>query len=418
MTEIPAPPAPRSVEETGIEPRLLMNLLTKMMYVQGLGLVSRLSEGLRLPPVVVQELVEEARGLQLVQSMGSAMRHEIGAEIRWGLTQKGQEWATEAMSLSHYIGPAPVTLEAYHAQVERQRIALETIDHDRLIEAFAHLVLPEGLLRRLGPAINSAKSIFLYGPSGNGKTSIAEAMGRAFRDTIWLPHCIDVDGQIINYYDETVHRRAEAPPPPGADPRWVPCRRPVTLTGGELTLEMLDLIFNPNERFFEAPVQLKAIGGVLIIDDFGRQRVDPGLILNRWIVPLERGIDYLSLHTGKKFPVPFDALVVFATNLVPRDITDEATLRRLYYKIEVCRPTPADYRAIFEAVCAERGIELPPDIVPYLLEEVYAEGKAPIAGYHPRYLVDQVAALCHFESRPVRLDRESLKIAWQNLFAT
>jgi hypothetical protein len=192
----------------------------------------------------------------------------------------------------------------------------------------------------------------------------------------------------------------------------------VTLTGGELTLEMLDLIYNPTERFFEAPLQLKAIGGVLIMDDFGRQRVGAGLILNRWIVPLERGIDFLSLHTGKKFPVPFDALVIFATNLVPRDLADEATLRRLYYKIAVPRPTLADYRMIFERVCAERGLELPDDIVPFLLEEVYARGDVPIAGYHPRYLVDQVAALCHFEGLPLTLNRANLRIAWQNLFAT
>ncbi|HEX5794369.1 MAG TPA: hypothetical protein VFY19_00900, partial [Geminicoccaceae bacterium] len=309
---------------------------------------------------------------------------------------------------------------------EKQRLAAEAVGPDQLLQSFRHLVLPEGLLARLGPAVNSGKSILLYGRSGNGKTAIAEALRDAFRDTIAVPYCIAVDGQIINYFD--AHAHEIVPDAEGdelglrtgstRDRRWVACRRPVTVVGGELTLEMLDLVFDPATKFYEAPAHLKATGGVFLIDDFGRQRTSPESILNRWIVPLERGVDYLSLRTGKKFPVPFDGLVIFSTNLKPADLADEGMLRRLHYKIEVTPPTREDYARIWRLLCAERGIELPDAMLPFLESSLYAQDGVARAGCHPRYLVDQVAAICDYEGEPLRLDRRRLRLAWSNLFTS
>jgi Mg-chelatase subunit ChlI len=294
------------------------------------------------------------------------------------------------------------------------------------MQSFRHLVLPEELLARLGPAVNSGKSILLYGRSGNGKTAIAEALRDAFRDAITVPYAIAVDGQIINCFDAHVHKAIEDCEPQGSalrngatrDRRWVACRRPVIVVGGELTLEMLDLVFDPATNFYEAPAQLKATGGVLLIDDFGRQRAAPESILNRWIVPLERGVDYLTLRTGKKFPAPFDGLVIFSTNLKPGDVADEGMLRRLHYKIEVTEPTEEEYARIWMLVCGERGIDLPDGTIRFLEENLYARYGIARAGYHPRYLADQVAAICEYECQPLRLDRARLRLAWSNLLTS
>jgi predicted ATPase with chaperone activity len=314
-------------------------------------------------------------------------------------------------------------------QVEKQNILKERVHRDMLARGFSDLVLPEELVHRLGPAVNSGKSILLYGPPGNGKTCIAEAIGRSFRNAIYLPYCIEVDGQIINFYDETVHHKVETPVTAKSgngvlsgrsnrpDPRWILCRRPVVTTGGELTLSMLDLSFNNIAKFYEAPLQFKATGGVMVVDDFGRQQNTPQSILNRWIVPLERGVDFLTLHTGKTFPVPFNELVVFSTNIRPRELSDEATLRRLYYKIEVPIPTEEDYRKIFHNVCAEKDLPLPDDILPYLFDEFYSKGEVPRGGYQPKYIVDQVIAQCEYEDIPARLDKNLVRMAWLNLFA-
>jgi hypothetical protein len=290
------------------------------------------------------------------------------------------------------------------------------------MRSFAHLVLPDDLLARLGPAVNSGKSILLYGRSGNGKTAIAEALRDAFGDVVAVPYCIAVGGQIINYFDAHVHHVVPDDDGddqgfgPKRDRRWVACRRPMTVVGGEFTLDMLDLMFDPAAKFYEAPAHLKATGGVFVIDDFGRQRASPESILNRWVVPLERGVDYLSLRTGKKFLVPFDGLVIFSTNLTPTDVADEALLRRLHYKIEVTDPSMEEYARIWARVCDARGIELPDDLVPFLEEAFYAGGDIPRAGYHPHYLVDQVAAMCEYARRPLQLDKALLGLAWNNLF--
>lgn len=415
------PPAPTSIKDAGVGHKLLFDLLLKLMHAEGLGTTSMLAARMRLPPALVADLIEEARELALVESLGSRGR-DLSAELRYGLTGKGQDWAIDAHERCHYVGPAPVSLEAFREQVEKQRITRERVGPERIMESFAHLVLPEDLLARLGPAVNSGKSILLYGRSGNGKTAIAEALRDAFADVLAVPYAIAVAGQIINFFDAHVHQVVHGAGPdegfgPKRDKRWAACRRPITVVGGELTLEMLDLTFDEAARFYEAPAHLKATGGIFVIDDFGRQRAAPESILNRWVVPLERGVDYLSLRTGRKFPVPFDSLVIFSTNLAPTEVADEGMLRRLHYKIEVAEPTRDDYARIWVELCCARGIDLPDDLLPFLEETFYAKGTVPRAGYHPRYLLDQVAAICEYQGRPLQLDTALVAQAWSNLFA-
>jgi predicted ATPase with chaperone activity len=421
MTVHAPPPAPKSLQEAGIDQKLLFDLILKLMHVEGLSTVSTMADRVQLPAALVAELVEEARELALLESLG-ARGADLTAERRYALTGKGHDWAIEALERCHYVGPAPVSLEVFWDQIERQRITRERVGPEQITRSFAHLVLPEDLLARLGPAVNSGKSILLYGRSGNGKTAIAEALRDAFDDVVAVPYCIAVGGQIINYFDAHVHHIVPDDDADGQgfgpkrDPRWVACRRPMTVVGGEFTLDMLDLMFDPTAKFYEAPAHLKATGGVFVIDDFGRQRASPESILNRWVVPLERGVDYLSLRTGKKFPVPFDGLVIFSTNLTPTEVADEALLRRLHYKIEVTDPSKEEYARIWARVCDERGIELPDDLVRFLEEAFYHGCDIPRAGYHPHYLVDQVVAMCEYARRPLQLDKALLGLAWNNLF--
>jgi hypothetical protein len=423
MSVYAPPPAPNSIKEAGVGHKLLFDLILKLVHADGLGTVSLLAARARLPTGLVAELVDEAREFALLESLGARGR-DLSAELRYALTGKGRDWAIGALDRCQYVGPAPVSLEAFRDQVEKQRITCERVGPEQIMRSFAHLVLPEDLLARLGPAVNSGKSILLYGRSGNGKTAIAEALRDAFGDVVAVPYCIAVGGQIINYFDPHVHQvvpndycdELSQSFGPKRDRRWLACRRPVTVVGGELTLEMLDLVFDTAAKFYEAPAHLKATGGIFVIDDFGRQRASPESILNRWVVPLERGVDYLSLRTGKKFPVPFDGLVIFSTNLTPTDMADEGMLRRLHYKIEVADPSKEDYARIWARVCTERGIELPDDLVAFLEEDCYARGAVPRAGYHPRYLIDQVAAMCDYAGRPLQLDKRLLGLAWSNLF--
>ncbi len=423
------PTAPKTIADTGIGFNLLLTLMLKSMYVSGLATPSEITKELRLPRAIIDFLLDEAREMALVEVLGSLGESPL-SELRYALTGKGRDWALDGLQQSQYVGPAPITLTDYSAEVEKQRVVNERINKDALLQSFSDLVLPLELVERLGPAVNSGRSILLYGPPGNGKTCVAEAIGSVFEQTIHVPYCMEVDGQIIKIFDSTVHREV-APPAESAasdddtqlrqkqetDQRWIRCRRPVVCTGGELTLEMLDLSFNPFSKFYEAPMQLKATGGVFIIDDFGRQLVNPQDVLNRWIIPLERGVDYLTLHTGKKFAVPFDELVMFSTNFPPRELTDTGALRRIYYKIEVGPPTKDDYETIFENECKSHGMELPDDILTFLSEEFYADGKNPLARYHPRFIIEQAVAICEYNDQPLRLDRALVTNVLRNLYA-
>ena len=419
MTYFKPPTPPESLEETGLDQTFLIGLAAKIMNALGIMTPARLADEIKLPRPLARKLVEEMQHLSLVESHGLVSHGDIRSDIRYGLTDRGKAWAADAMLASQYVGPAPVTLQAFRDQVALQSITHEEVHRDKLEKALGKLVLPGDLIMQLGPAVNSARSVLLYGEAGNGKTSIAEALGSTLEDTLYFPHAIIVGGQMIKFYDETIHELVDRPDPETPlDPRWVACKRPVAVTGGELTLEMLDLIFDRSSRFYEAPVHLKAVGGVFVVDDFGRQVNTPQQLLNRWIVPLERGFDMLSLHTGQKFQVPFDQLVIFSTNMMPEEMADAAALRRLYFKIFVPSPTKEDYLEIFRRVCEDENQEYPEDDIARFYKRVYEDGNLVTSGAHPGFLFKHVEAACAFRGVPTELTPEMLDLAWKNVAAT
>ncbi len=423
------PPPPRSVRETGIELNNLISLVVKTMYVRGIETSSQLAEALKLNTAIINNLMDEIKDRSLIENMGLAGDSQH-SEFRFNLLSKGREWAVEALNLSQYIGPAPVVLEDYYRQIERQRISLEAIDRESLIEGLDGLVVPDKLVRRLGPAINSERSLLLYGPPGNGKTTIAEVIGGIFKQIIHVPYCLDVDGMIIKIYDATLHRAVDDVSHPEQtlaksaglridtiDRRWVACKRPVIITGGELTLQMLDLSFNPHARYYEAPLHVKAIGGTFIVDDLGRQLVRPEDLLNRWITPMEKRVDYLTLNSGKTFSIPFDELLVFSTNLLPEDIMDPAFLRRIPYKVELNAPNMESYRELFQNLCAQYDIPYDDAVPDLVAQELQATFDQPLSYFQPKFVVEQCIAACKYFGRPLTMDRDLLFDAMENLSA-
>ncbi len=416
----PVPRVPTTLEETGLGADAIEQLLIKTLYggeLSGLAIADRM----RLPYTILEPIVERVRAERLVEVRGATGSGTAG--YRYALTDAGRERALQYLDITHYIGPAPVPLAAYVAEVAALAAARGYMDRERLRRGFSHLVVGEPVLEQLGPAVNAGKAVFLYGPPGNGKTVIAEGMGRTLGGDMYVPHAIDVDGHIITMFDPINHDSLEAETEPSSiiaqaprDRRWVRIRRPVAIVGGELTLDMLDLRFNPIAKFHEAPIQLKANGGVFLVDDFGRQRVRPQDLLNRWIVPLESRVDYLTLHTGKKFQVPFDVLIVFATNLNPRSLADEAFLRRIPYKIAIDDPTVDQFSQIFELNCRRRNLRFHQVMVAYLHRRHYGPARRPLRACHPRDLLDQVTALCRYRGIEPAITRELLDAACASYF--
>ena len=416
----PPPPVLKSLQDTGLAIDQIEQLLVKTLYggeASGLALADRM----RLPFTMLEPLIERVRSELLVEVRGSA---GAGASsYRYALTDAGRDRARQYLDISQYVGPAPVSLAGYLAQMRTLAAARQYIDHERLRQGFEHLIISDQVLEQLGPAVNAGKAVFLYGPPGNGKTVIAEGLGRALGGDMYMPHAIDIDGHVMTMFDPIVHESLEedtgtfsvisiAP----RDRRWVRIQRPVVMVGGELTLDQLDLTFNPMTKFYEAPIQLKANGGVFLVDDFGRQRIRPQELLNRWIVPLESRIDYLTLHTGKKFQVPFDVLVVFATNLDPASLADEAFLRRIPYKIPIVDPTTDEFSRIFDLNCRRRNLKFHQVMVAYLQRRHYGPAGRPLRACHPRDLLDQVTALCRYRGVEPSITRELLDAACASYF--
>lgn len=425
------PPVPHTLNDTGISRLFLVNLLLKTIRVTGFELPTDLSAELKLPVSLIVELLDEARDQSFLQVLG-VTGQSLMSEMRHVLTEAGKHTADEALELSQYVGACPVPLDAYAERVHSQSILNERLDQETLTRNTQHMILPEEYIEAIGPAVNSGRSLLLYGPSGNGKTMIALSVGAALTGLVFVPHAIEVDGQVIKLYDPSVHhdvrrqpeekqpdslRRADTLDHEPIDERWVPCIRPTMISGGELTPEMLDLQFNPYAKFYEAPLQMKAMNGVFIVDDFGRQRVSAKEILNRWIVSLDRRVDYLALRTGKKFQIPFDQLVVFSTNMRPDELMDEAFLRRITYKVEMPYPSAEIYRRIFDLVTANADVPFPPDIVEYLDKNFYQPNNLPLSAHHPKFIVDRVIDRCHFKGEIPVFSEEGLDYALGNLLA-
>ena len=399
--------APESIQEVGVRKALLEELALKTIYVTAPPSLLELAETMRLSYRVVDELFRRLRSEQLTEVTGMS-----GNTPEIAITSRGRSRALELLALNQYIGAAPVSLDSYIQQVRKQTVRDMDIHPSDISRAFATLVLDEVTLSKLGTALNSGASIFLHGPTGAGKTAIATTLPRAFaNDRVWIPYAVHADGQIITVYDPHVHVKVDGPAPENGDPRWVLCHRPTVLVGGELTIEMLELQLNPIAKFYTAPVQMKANNGLLIVDDFGRQRVRPEELLNRWVVPLDRRIDFLTLAGGRKIEIPFELFVVFATNLEPSSLADAAFLRRIQTKIRVGRVSRQQFHEIFRRVCDEWGIQCDPSIVDELIDTIRKRHREPLRACHPRDIVNQIRWAARYERREPCLDRKSLLTA-------
>lgn len=423
----PAPPfepvMAKSIEETGLGLGFLADLAIKIMYFEGYISGYEIAETMKLPYTgVVDEVLEFLKREQLCEVKGAGGLGE--SAYQYVISLKGSEKAREVLDRGQYVGPAPVPLEAYTGAFRKQPLQDVAIHQRVMRQALSHLVLHERIYNQLGPAVNSGRSVFLYGPPGNGKTAIAESIGlMIFGDNIYIPYAVEVDGQIIKVFDSINHRPVEGSGGASSskkgnkiDKRWVKIHRPFIVTGGELTLEGLDLVYDSVSKYYEAPFQMRANGGMFLIDDFGRQQVRPRELLNRWIVPLEKGVDFLTLHTGRKIELPFDVLIVFATNLAPTDLVDEAFLRRIRHKIEVSDPSFEEYREIFRRVCAQKGVPYDENALAYLLQEHYIKPRIPLRACHPRDIVDQLIDIARYQNRPPVLVKDLIDKACEAYF--
>lgn len=419
---VPHPSAPATLEEAGISLDLTIQLVLKTLFFAGELSGSELARRLGVGFPVVEPALEQLKWHHHCEIAGGAMLG--GAAYRYRITDAGRSRAALFLERNHYVGVAPVPLQQYQDYMRRVRdVAPRSATRARVRWAFSHLVLSHAVLDQLGPAINSRHSLFVYGPPGNGKTVISQAIRGLLDGHMAVPHAIEVEGQIIRFFDQVVHERLESPSTEqgldqghGVDRRWVRCRRPLFMVGGELQMDQLELSYNPAEGFYRAPVQALANGGVLVIDDFGRQACSPQQLLNRWIVPLGSRVDYLTLQTGQKFELPFAVLVVFATNIKPAELVDEAFLRRIHYKVFVESPSVDQFAEIFERCCRDRSVPYERTLVDEMLRNYYRPRRIPLRGCHPGELIDQALALAEYLGQPRNVTSELLEAACSSYF--
>jgi predicted ATPase with chaperone activity len=417
------PIAPGTPEQAGLSVDLLIQLTLKILHFSGELSGSDLAGRLGVNFSVIEPAVDFLKAQRQVEIAGGTMMGR--ASYRYRITDAGRVRAALFLESSHYVGVAPVPFEQYRQyMLNFAKVAPRSATRERVRDAFKHLVISQQVLDQLGPAINAGHSMFVYGPPGNGKTVISQAIRKLLDGDMMIPHAIEVEGSIIRIFDPVNHEPVEMNGAGdtsldigfGHDRRWIRCRRPLVMVGGELTLDALELSYNPTTGFYRAPVQAIANGGVLVIDDFGRQQCAPRDLLNRWIVPLESRVDYLTLQSGQKFEVPFMVLVVFATNIKPADLVDEAFLRRIHYKVFAESPTVAEFNQIFENVCRERGLGFDRTLVEHLLQTYYKPRNIALRGCQPRDLIVQALSLAEYRSEPPHLTAELLDAACAGYF--
>lgn len=415
------PKVPQTLDEAGISAFFLVELLSKILYLNGQMSMAKLAAHTRLTFGVLETVLQFMRGEKVCEV---AYQGDTNASVCYELTEFGRSRAQDFMEKNQYAGVAPVSLADYTRQVQKQSVHTMQVSKERMREAFAGIVMRESILDQFGTAINSGRAIFVYGPAGSGKSFMAEHLLNLMSDHPFIPHAILVENEIIQVYDPLVHsaleeKTADSPLERRAnyDTRWVPCRRPVVITGGELSLPMLDLDFDPTTRFYQAPPQIKANNGLLIIDDLGRQLVSPQQLMNRWIVPLDRGVDYQALHSGSKFQIPFDMIVVFATNLQPSSLADEAFLRRLGHKIYLGALQEDEYRSICQNVCASYGVPFTNEGFRYLVDQLHRKHNKPLLACLPRDLIGQLRDYARYLGVAPNMDQAMLDWAWNNYYA-
>ena len=403
---------PQTMPELGIRRSLVEDLALKVLYLQGELSLIQLADQMRVSYAIVEEVFERLRKEYLCEVKGMT-----GGVHRINATSQGKTRALELLSLNQYSGPAPVSLEEYVRRVREQSVRDVEVHEPDVERAFKHMVLRRETLTQLGTAIVSGRSIFLHGPTGTGKTAVAEVLPTIYHDYAWIPYAVEVDGQIITVFDAHVHERRDEPASRETDGRWVRCRRPRIVAGGELTIEMLDLQFNTITKFYSAPLQMKANNGVLIVDDFVRERIRPEELLNRWMVPLDRRIDFLTLAGGKKFEIPFDLFVVFATNLNPRTLADEAFLRRIQTKVKLDYVSPQEFHEIFGRVCAELGLAYDRAAVEELIT-MATEMRQPLRPCYARDIAQHILWAARYSGQSPHLDSTSVAQAWRDYFVS